>query len=106
MAKTTMLAFPLRGLSLQLHILPNWLQEVGAIAGLGVAAFTIFDRFARGRPRLSIFVAEDGRSIRVSNDATHDIAVLNWWVYPSVYAVAEVASDQAATRAAAGRRSN
>jgi hypothetical protein len=86
-----------------MRILPDWLQELGAVAGLAVAAFTIFDRFARGRPRLSVFVSDDQRSIRVSNDAAHDIAVLNWSVYPPVYAVAEIESHQAATRSAAGR---
>src|SRR5258708_1282620 len=91
------------GAIFEMPILPNWLQELGAMAGLAVAAFTIFDRFARGRPRLSVFVAEDQRSIRVSNDAAHDIAVLNWSVYPPAYAVAEIASHQAAVRATAGR---
>jgi hypothetical protein len=73
------------------------------MAGLAVAAFTIFDRFARGRPRLSVIVSKDERSLRVSNDAVHDIAILNWSVHPPTYAVAETATVSAAARAAAGR---
>jgi hypothetical protein len=84
------------------RILPEWLQEIGAAAGLATAAFTIFDRWARGRPRISIFVSEDDRSVRVSNDAPYVIAILKWSVIPKVYAVAEAATLNAATRAAAG----
>jgi hypothetical protein len=73
------------------------------MAGLAVAAFTIFDRFARGRPRISVFVAEDERSIRVSNDAAYDIALLKWSVHPRVYSVAEEATVGSTARAAAGR---
>ena len=85
------------------HFLPDWLQELGAVAGLAVAAFTIFDRFARGRPRLSIIVSKDGRWLRFSNDAAHDIAIVKWSVHPAVYAVAEKETVESAARAAAGR---
>jgi hypothetical protein len=82
--------------------LPEWLQEAGAMAGLGVAAFTIVDRMARGRPRISIFVSEEERSVRLFNEAPYDIAIVRWRVLPKVYAVAEVGTFEAATRAAAG----
>jgi hypothetical protein len=84
------------------HFLPDWLQELGAVAGLGITAFTFLDRFARGRPRLSIKVSEEGRWIRLSNDAPYDIAIQRWSVHPAVYGVAEKATFESANRAAAG----
>ena len=85
------------------QFLPDWLQELGAIAGLAITAFTIVDRMARGRPRISIFVSENERSVRLSNEAPYDIAILRWSVFPKVYAVAEAETLEAAARAAAGR---
>jgi hypothetical protein len=82
--------------------LPEWLQEIGAAAGLGITAFTILDRMARGRPQISIFVSEEERSVRLFNVAPYDIAIVRWSVFPKVYAVAEGATFEAATRAAAG----
>jgi hypothetical protein len=73
------------------------------MAGLAVAAFTIVDRLARGRPRLSVIAAKDKRDLRISNDASYHIAILNWSVHPAVDAVAEGATVGATTRAAAGR---
>jgi hypothetical protein len=65
-------------------MLPTWVIQIGSLAGLGMFAFTLVDRFFSGRPIVSIRPAGvDTRDFYCLNPSKHDILIRKVWLYPA-----------------------
>jgi hypothetical protein len=75
--------------------LPDWLIQIGSLAGLGTLIFTIIDRLFSGRPIISIRPAGyNTRDIVCYNPSKHDILIRKIVARPTWVGVAQGQSPQ------------
>ncbi len=64
-------------------MIPNWLLQVGSLAGLAALLFGLFDRFIMGRPITTIRkTGHHTRDIYCFNASRHDVVIKKIWGFP------------------------
>lgn len=81
--------------------MPEWLREIGSIAGLFSLAIVLVDRFLKDRPTCSISMGDYGPELAVLNSSNVDVSIIGWSVQPSAYGVAKNDQLNAVMRGAA-----
>jgi hypothetical protein len=82
------------------------IKLVGSFAGLATLVFTIWDRWARGRPRANVAAKKCGansfKCIRLQNPGPADVFIVRVCADPPIYAVAANHEEEAIAAALAG----
>lgn len=86
------------------YMLPAWLREFGAIAGLLSFGFVLFDRLLKDRLRASITMDDHGPVVMLANPSTVDVTMTGFHVTPAAYAIARDVNIDNIVLAAAGKK--
>lgn len=78
------------------------ITEFGALVGIATAAFVLLDRFAFGRPIISLRKADHGRDLHCINSSKHDLLITSIRAWPAWARPAHSDSLDGIVSAAAG----
>jgi hypothetical protein len=82
--------------------LPQWLVQIGSLAGLGTLAFTLVDRIFSARPMVSVRPWSQTRDIYCFNPSKEDLLIRSIRVYPRSIIVAKGDTPREMAAALAG----
>jgi hypothetical protein len=84
------------------------IKAIGSYIGLLTGIFVFYDRFAKGRPVVSITIAQEGTRpsprIRITNTSPYDIAIHDITTQSTAYLLAEDEGAERNLRASFGMR--